>query len=186
MPATAPQAIAEEPLRALASYVLAMRTNPGGVPSTPTGRGAGLFRGKGKCLDCHRVHGEGSAYGPDLSEIGRRREPEWLQRAIVDPESAIFDSFADYRWTISIPDNYLQVELTTAAGERITGSRMNEDAFSIQIRDAAGRIRSFLKSELAGLRKLWGKSPMPSYKDTFSRDELDEIVAYLSSLRGLR
>jgi putative heme-binding domain-containing protein len=186
MPATAPQAIADEPLRALAGYVLSLRTNSGDADSTHAGRGAELFRGKGKCLDCHRVNGEGSASAPDLSEIGRQREPPWLRRAIVKPEAAIFDSFADYRWTILIPDNYLLVDLTTTSGERVTGSRMNEDAFSIQVRDGAGRIRSFLKSELAGLRKDWGKSPMPSYKEIFSGDELDQIVAYLTSLRGLR
>jgi putative heme-binding domain-containing protein len=182
----APQAIADEPLRTLADYVLSLRTNPGDAASAGAGRGAELFRGKGKCIDCHRVNGEGSASGPDLSEIGRQREPQWLRRAIVEPEAAIFDSFAAYRWTIQIPDNYLLVDLTTTAGERVAGSRMNEDAFTIQVRDGAGRIRSFLKSELAGLRKHWGKSPMPSYREIFSRDELDEIVAYLTRLRGLR
>jgi putative heme-binding domain-containing protein len=186
MPATAPQVIADEPLRALAGYVLSLRANSRDAASARDGGGAGLFRGKGKCLDCHRVNGEGSASGPDLSEIGRQREPQWLLRALVEPEAAIFDSFAAYRWTILIPDNYLLVDLTTTAGESVTGSRMNEDAFSIQVRDGTGRIRSFLKSELAGLRKHWGKSPMPSYKEVFSHDELDEIIAYLSSLRGLR
>jgi putative heme-binding domain-containing protein len=186
MPATAPQVIADEPLRSLAAYVLSLRTNAGDTAATRAGRGADLFRAKGKCLDCHRVNGEGSTSGPDLSEIGRQREPQWLRRAIVEPEAAIFDSFAAYRWTILIPDNYLLVELVTAAGEHVTGSRMNEDAFSIQIRDTNGRIRSFLKGELAGLRKHWGKSPMPSYKDIFSHEELDEITSYLSSLRGLR
>jgi mono/diheme cytochrome c family protein len=39
---------------------------------------------------------------------------------------------------------------------------------------------------LAGLQKHWGKSPMPPYKESFSSDELDQIVAYLTSLRGLR
>jgi putative heme-binding domain-containing protein len=186
MPATAPQVIADEPLRALAAYVLGLRTALGDTVPTPAGRGAALFRGRGKCLDCHRVNGEGSAYGPDLSEIGRQRDPEWLLRALVEPEAAIFDSFAAYRWTITIPDNYLLVDLTTTAGERVAGSRMNEDAFSIQLRDASGRIRSFLKSELTSLQKHWSKSPMPSYKEVFSPDELGQIVAYLTSLRGLR
>ena len=71
-------------------------------------------------------------------------------------------------------------------GERVTGSRLNEDAFSIQIRDGEGRIRSFLKSEVADVRKQWGKSPMPSYKDVFSAAELDDLVGYLAGLRGLR
>jgi putative heme-binding domain-containing protein len=186
MPATSPQVIADRPLLDLAAYVLALRTAPAEAASTPAGRGAALFRDKGKCFTCHRVRGEGTAYGPDLSEIGSQRDPEWLRRAILEPESAIFDSFAFYRWTIFIPENYLLVDLTTSAGERVAGSRMNEDAFSIQLRDSAGRIRSFLKSELAALHKQWDKSPMPAYKDVFSPDELNEVVAYLASLRGLR
>jgi putative heme-binding domain-containing protein len=186
MAAIAPQSIADEPLRTLAAYVLSLRADGGDTPSTGVGRGASLFRGKGKCLDCHRVNGEGRASGPDLSEIGRQRDSNWLRRAIVEPEAAIFDSFAAYRWTIQIPDNYLLVDLTTTAGEHVSGSRMNEDAFSIQVRDANGRIRSFLKSELAGVRKQWGKSPMPSYQDILSGQEVDEIVIYLASLRGLR
>jgi hypothetical protein len=85
-----------------------------------------------------------------------------------------------------MPDNYLFVEAVTKSGERISGSRMNEDPFSIQIRDGAGAIRSLLKSELAELKKHWGKSPMPSYKDVFSAAELNDLVAYLVSLRSTR
>ena len=186
MPATAPEVIADEPLRVLAGYVLGLRTTRGDTAPTSAGRGAALFRDRGKCLDCHRVDGEGTPYGPDLSEIGRQRDPGWLLRALIEPEAAIFDSFAAYRWTITIPDNYLLVDLTTTAGEHIAGSRMNEDAFSIQLRDASGRIRSFLKSELTSLQKHWSKSPMPSYKEVLSPEELDQIVTYLTSLRGLR
>jgi hypothetical protein len=98
----------------------------------------------------------------------------------------IFDSFGGYRWTIQIPDNYLLVEITTMGGDHVSGSRLNEDAFSIQIRDQQGRIRSYLKAELAELNKRWGKSPMPSYKNVLTAEELDDIVAYLASLRGLR
>ena len=186
MPATPPEVIPDAPLRALAAYVLSLRTTAGDTAGSRTGRGAELFRTKGKCFDCHRVNGEGSTSGPDLSEIGRQRDPEWLRRAIVEPQAAMFDSFAAYRWTITIPDNYLLVEVVTSGGEHVRGSRLNEDAFSIQVRDPAGRIRSFLKTDLAELKKLWGKSPMPSYKDIFSGEELDEITGYLSSLRGLR
>jgi len=132
------------------------------------------------------VNGEGSAAGPDLSDIGRLRESAQLRQTLLEPEANIYDSFAGYRWTISLPDNYLLVELVTRQGERVTGGRLNEDAFSIQIRDSDGRIRSFLKSEVAELRRRWGKSPMPSYRDVFSPAELDDLVGYLSSLRGLR
>ena len=186
MPAIAREAIADEPLRALADYVLGLRTGAGDAASGRLARGAELFRNKGKCLTCHRVNGEGRASGPDLSDIGGARKPNWLRQAVTDPEAAIYDSFGGYRWTIFIPDNYLLVEARTKGGERITGSRLNEDPFSIQIRDGQGRIRSLLKSELADVQKRWGKSPMPSYRDTFSTAELDDLVAYLASLRGNR
>jgi putative heme-binding domain-containing protein len=186
MPAIAPETIADEPLRALADYVLGLRTGTRDAASGRLARGAELFRSKGKCLTCHRVNGEGSASGPDLSDIGSVRESQWLRQAVTDPEAAIYDSFGGYRWTIFIPDNYLLVEARTRSGERITGGRLNEDAFSIQIRDGEGRIRSLLKSELSEIQKRWGKSPMPSYRDTFTAGELDDLVAYLASLRGNR
>jgi putative heme-binding domain-containing protein len=178
--------VPDEPLRRLAAFVLGMRTSLKGTASGGTGRGAELIRGKGKCLDCHRVNGEGRASGPDLSDIGRLREPAWLRRALLDPEGEIYDSFAGYRWTILIPDNYLLVDVTTKSGERFSGSRINEDPFSIQVRDGEGRIRSFLKQEVAEVRKHWGKSPMPSYRDVFSAGELEDVVSYLAGLRGPR
>ena len=150
---------------------------------SPAGRGAEIFRGKGKCLDCHRVDGEGQTSGPDLSDIGRHRETEWIRRAITEPESAMYDSFDGYRWTIQIPDNYLLVEIMTLKGEQVRGGRLNEDAFSIQIRDGQGRIRSFSKSDIGRLDKKWGKSPMPAYRDVLSAAEIDSLVSYLSGLR---
>jgi putative heme-binding domain-containing protein len=186
MPALSSEVVADDPLRGLAAYVLGLRTNSKTIASQGAGRGAELFRTKGKCLDCHRVSGAGGGLGPDLTDIGRLRDPQWLRRALVEPEADIFDSFGGYRWTIQIPDNYLLVEITTTGGDHVSGSRLNEDAFSIQIRDQQGRIRSYLKAELAELNKRWGKSPMPSYKNVLTAEELDDIVAYLASLRGLR
>jgi len=186
MPAIALETVADGPLRALAAYVLGLRTNTKEAASGYLDRGAELFRTKGKCLTCHRVNGEGHTSGPDLSDIGRLRDEEWLRQAVVEPEKAIYDSFAGYRWTINLPDNYLLVEVTTKSGDRISGSRLNEDAFSIQLRDSEDRIRSFLKSEVSEVRRQWGKSPMPPYRDVFSSSELEDLVAYLVSLRGLR
>jgi putative heme-binding domain-containing protein len=186
MPAVAASVVNDAQLRALAGYLLSMRTGTAAPAGGRLGRGADLFRNKGKCLECHRVNGEGVASGPDLSEIGRQREPQWLRRALLEPEAEIFDSFGDYRWTISLPDNYLLVDLTTKSGDHVSGSRLNEDAFSIQLRDGNGKIRSFLKKDITNLRKQWGKSPMPSYKNFFSGEEVEAVVAYLASLRGIR
>ena len=59
-----------------------------GVAGTLAGdstRGQAIFEGKGACTGCHRVSGEGSRVGPDLSEIGRLRHSTDIERAILDP-----------------------------------------------------------------------------------------------------
>ena len=50
--------------------------------------GRTLFFGKGGCANCHRVNGEGSRSGPDLSDIGAMRSLAHLEAALVDPEPA--------------------------------------------------------------------------------------------------
>ena len=46
--------------------------------------------------------------------------------------------------------------------------------------------KSFWKEDLAALEKQPGRSPMPSYRGRLSDHELDDLVAYLVSLRGDR
>ena len=89
----------------------------------------------------------------------------------IDPEAAV-------------PEGFLQVQLVTRDGRRITGVRLNEDTFSIQIRDLSDNFRSFFRSELVEMTKQPGKSPMPTYNDAFTPAELNDLIAYLDSLRG--
>jgi len=147
-------------------------------------RGESLFWGKGNCGACHTVGPRGQRLGPDLTEIGVRRGPAYLGTSLIDPEAEIPDNFSVYRRVILMPDNFLQVRVVTANGKRLTGVRLNEDMLSIQLRDHSGGLHSFLKSELRELHKDWGKSPMPSYRNTLTEAELEDLVAYLLSLRG--
>ena len=66
----------------------------------------------------------------------------------------------------------------------IRGIRVNEDSFNIQVKDARGRFHSFAKSELRELRRLNNETPMPAYGGSLSNAELDDLVAYLASLKG--
>ena len=137
------------------------------VPGDPA-RGERLYRTKG-CAGCHMVRGEGSGFGPELSDIGSKRSVAFLRESIVAPEA-------------SVPDDFLLVELTTAEGKTIRGARRNEDSFSIQLMDSNGGLHSYRKSSLKDLRKLRGKSPMPSYKQSLTDEELTDLSAYLASL----
>ena len=134
-------------------------------------RGKQLFETKGNCLACHVVRGQGGVAGPELTEIGARRSPTYLRAAVLDPNAVT-------------PEGFLVVTVTTASGQRVRGVRINEDPFTIQLRDASHRLQSFRKAELQELKKEFGISTMPSYQDAFTTAELDDLIAYLASLRG--
>ena len=76
--------------------------------------------------------------------------------------------------------------MITKDGRTLTGVRINEDGFSIQFRYLSNRFHSFWKDELRTLEKDWKRSPMVSYETMLASDELDDLVAYLVSLRGNR
>lgn len=40
------------------------------------------------CKACHRILGDGGKVGPDLSDVGRRRDEAWLKGFLPDPKSA--------------------------------------------------------------------------------------------------
>jgi len=140
------------------------------VPGDPK-RGQELYQAKGHCSQCHIISGQGGSLGPQLTEIGSRRSAAHLRAAVLDPGS-------------TLPEGFLEVRLVTKDGRRISGVRLNEDVFTIQVRDLNGGIHSFLKEDLKELQKETGKSPMPSFRGAFSASEMDDLVAYLVSLRG--
>jgi len=65
----------------------------------------------------------------------------------------------------------------------INGRRLNEDTYTVQLLDEQERLVSLAKADLREFTIL-SVSPMPSYKNTFTPDELADVVAYLLSLKG--
>ncbi|RMH05826.1 MAG: cytochrome bc complex cytochrome b subunit [Nitrospirae bacterium] len=41
------------------------------------------------CAGCHRIHGEGGTFGPDLSYVGDVRDRDWLIRHFRDPQAVV-------------------------------------------------------------------------------------------------
>jgi cytochrome c oxidase cbb3-type subunit 3 len=146
----------------------------GAVPQEPVpgdaARGEQIYKSKG-CANCHMIRGIGSGFAPELSDIGTRRSVSYLRESIVAPEA-------------SVPDRFLMIEAVTASGQTVRGLRANEDTFTIQIKTAKGEFLSFRKADLKELRKLRGKSPMPSYQGALTPEELTDLTAYLAGLKG--
>jgi cytochrome c oxidase cbb3-type subunit III len=171
VPGTAmpPTAVNDSARLALVAYLRSMHQSATG--SGDAQRGRALFEGQGGCVACHRVNGNGSRLGPDLSEVGTIRTAEYLERKILAPSESI------------LPEQRF-VRVTTRQGTVITGRRLNEDTHTIQLIDPQERLRSFLKADLREYTLLT-TTTMPSYRDKFSAAELADLVSYLLSLKGL-
>jgi cytochrome c oxidase cbb3-type subunit III len=122
------------------------------------------------CSDCHRVRDDGGHLGPELTRIAQARSREALVQAIRDPDA-------------SIPLGYRTVSVRTRRDERVRGVVKTEDAFSMQIVDATGRLRGYRKADLEELTRE-PESLMPRFSsDRLSERELDDLVAFLGTLR---
>jgi putative heme-binding domain-containing protein len=140
------------------------------VKTGDASRGQAIFTGKGTCSGCHRVGATGSIAGPNLSDVGAVRSAGSLQRSLLEPTAQMMP--------INRP-----VRVVKKDGTVVNGRRLNEDTYSLQIIDDTGTLRSFLKPELRDYT-IGTTSPMPSFKNTLSADELADVLAYLLSLKG--
>lgn len=158
-------------MRALIAFVragLGVETNAPPVRLGDAARGRTIFEGEGRCLTCHRVGAAGGRSGPDLTDIGATRTPASLQRSLLDPIGSMRP--------INRP-----VRAVLRDGSIVTGRRLNEDTYTVQLVTADGRLVSLVKGELRD----WSvslTSLMPSYKDTLSAEAIADVLAYLVSL----
>ncbi len=154
----------------LVSYLRSLNRRPENVflPGDPT-VGERLFRGKGGCDVCHMVGGAGGRLGPDLSAVGDRRWPAELEVDLLEPDEAV-----DPRWW--------SIRATRVDGTTVEGIRMNEDTYSIRLLDADENLWSVSKRDLRETERI-ETSTMPSYEGKLTAEELENVVAYLFSLR---
>ena len=140
------------------------------IPGDPAA-GEQLFWGKGGCGRCHRAGARGSSIGPDLTRAGRQRSLAYLRESVIAPDADI------------TPD-HATITVVTRSGRTITGVEKGFDNFSALLIDLSGRYYSFQKDDVASLQREY-RSLMPSnYGLLFSGRELDDLVAFLATLRG--
>jgi cytochrome c oxidase cbb3-type subunit III len=134
-------------------------------------RGQAIYAGKGACGTCHRVNGVGPRLAPDLSDIGAARTPATIHRSLTAPSSQM------------MPLNR-PVRIVMKDGATLSGRRMNEDTFSVQLIDERELLRSIDKSTIKTMT-VETTSPMPAYEGKLTPEEMSDLIAYLLTLKGV-
>src|SRR5436309_3941637 len=162
----------EDEVWALISYIRTIMKQGANEATRGNARtGEAIYSGKGGCGNCHMVNGKGGRSGPDLSRIGVARSQMALAREIR--------SASEY-----IPQGYEPVTVVMRDGRQIKGPRKNADSSSVQIMDTNEQFSTFLKKDLRDVIEE-KKSLMPDYgPDKLTETELDDLLAYLRTLRG--
>jgi PQQ-dependent dehydrogenase (methanol/ethanol family) len=140
-----------------------------GVPGDAAA-GRQFFVGKGQCVSCHLAQGEGSAIGPDLSDIALTLTVDEIRDALLNPDARI-------------APGYGLVSVRRRDGRTLRGFARNRSSFDLAIQDLTGAFHTLSLDDVVSITDE-KTSHMPAAKA--SADELRDVAAYLSRLTGVR
>jgi putative heme-binding domain-containing protein len=149
------------------------------LPGDPT-VGRGIYEAFA-CATCHTIGRFGTAFGPDLTDVADRRGVAHMREAILEPAATLPRGLTGISAEF---DDYLVVRVVDADGNEVRGARLNEDTYTIQLKDMQGVIYSFYKPDLRELVREFDVSLMPGYGEQLTEAQVDDLVAYLASLTG--
>lgn len=155
----------------LVSYIRSVAHHDNATITGNVAAGEKTFWGKGGCGQCHRVGRKGGGIGPDLTRVGRQRSAAYLRASVVTPDA-------------DLTPGYATITVVTRDGKKIAGVEKSFDNFSAQLLDLSGNYYSFLKEDVTSMKRE-NRSLMPStYGQMLSESEMNDLLAYLNSLRG--
>ena len=134
-------------------------------------RGEKMFRERValSCVRCHKVNGTGGEVGPDLTNVAKDKDRQYLLESIVQPSKAI-------------AKGYESVVLFTDDGRTITGILKSEDEDRIFLMSDDERSFSIDKSTVE--ERETGQSAMPAdLIDKISLFDLRDLIEYLATLK---
>jgi len=94
--------------------------------------------------------------------------PQQLAQSILDPNAVV-----------SVQNRY--VRLNMKDGRTVWGKLLNLDTFEVQIFDSTEKLANVSRKDV---REMTMTSPMPSYRDKLTTQELADVIGYLLSLKG--
>ena len=137
------------------------------MPAGDAGAGAAFFFGKGRCAECHMIHGRGGVTAPDLSNAGADLTLAEMEQSLLNPAARR-------------KRGYEVATVRTRSGETIRGMLRNESLYDLQLQAFDGRLHLLRSAEIAGIDRE-AASHMPALKP--DETELQNLLAYLADPR---
>jgi len=179
MPAFAGQ-LDDAQIQQIVDYLLTLQRKDSAPITGDPAKGKEVYDANG-CASCHMIAGQGGDAGPELTTVGSLRGAGYLRSAVLYPGTDLPQEHVFVESGGQL--DYLFIHLVTKDGKAYDGTRVVEDSFRIVIKDAKGNFLSFRKADLRELQKETGKSVMPSVKGKLSDEQVNDLVAYLASLK---
>jgi putative heme-binding domain-containing protein len=134
-------------------------------------RGKVLFdTAKGTCIACHTIKGTGGKVGPDLSQIGRSRQPRDLLESVVVPSASFARGYEP--WVVNLTDGTtLMGTIPTDSPDAITFMQVTGVPMQIPRKSIKSMAMSSVSIMPVGLDR------------TMTPQELADLIAYLKSLQ---
>lgn len=160
---------------AIAAFVHSLGLGRGGppVPVNPVvgdaAAGKAFFEGSGKCATCHSATG-------DLAGVGSKYDPRTLQGKFLMPNGGRGAAPAN------IPPT--TVTVTPPNGQKVEGTLVTIDEFSVTLRTADGSERSFSVND--DVPKVEVHDPLQGHKDLLPKyfdAQIHNLTAYLVTLK---
>lgn len=123
-----------------------------------------------QCRNCHRISGDGTELGPELTQIGKKYDRAKLLESLLDPSKNIEPQFMT--WLVE-----------TTSGKVFTGLLVRRDAAEIVLKDAQNKPQTIPMSEVEGTFPQQ-KSLMPELllRD-LTAQQVADLLEYLVSLK---
>ena len=115
------------------------------------------------------MKGQGTDFGPKLSEIGTKLPKDALLDAIVEPSSGI--SFG-----------YETTELVMKNGSSLRGLLSDKSQTEFSVKLPGGTVNKVKASDVKLVKKL-PASMIQDLHETMSKQDLADLLAYLSNLK---
>ncbi|MBU6180429.1 MAG: c-type cytochrome, partial [Verrucomicrobia bacterium] len=124
----------------------------------------------GQCTACHKVaDGAGSDVGPNLKDIGKKKDRLYILQSLVDPQSVVAPGYGN-------------IALTMKDGSSIAGQFLAEKNGKVSLRDAEGKEIVVASDTIKERTPVI--STMPPMGFILQKGEIRDVVAFLATLKG--